>query len=58
MESTQRCPGNELNKTLNAYDVKCPSCGKVNEIFNDEVNKKNKCSGCGTELDTSQLAGG
>ena len=51
---TQRCPGNELNKTLSAYTCECPSCGQENEIFADEMKKKNKCSACGAELDTSK----
>ena len=37
MES-QRCPGNELNKSLTTYTCDCPSCGKENEIFGDEMN--------------------
>lgn len=50
----QRCPGNELNKSLSAYSCDCPSCGKENEIFGDERNKKHKCSACGAELDMTK----
>lgn len=51
--TTTRCPGNELNKSVKTLACKCPSCGKKNEIFADEVNKKHKCEACGAELDTS-----
>ncbi len=54
MTTTQRCPGNELNKSLQTYSCKCSSCGKENEFFSDELNKIIKCSQCGSELDTSQ----
>ncbi len=54
MTDTQRCPGKELNKTLQSYICKCPECGKENEIFSDELNKTQKCTACGVVLDTSQ----
>jgi uncharacterized protein (DUF983 family) len=54
MESNQRCPGNELNKTLQTYKCDCPSCGKENEIFGDELKKAHKCTECGTALDMSK----
>jgi len=53
MES-QRCPGNELNKSLITYACACPSCGKENEVFGDEMNKTHKCVACGTALDLSK----
>ena len=56
MATTQRCPGNELNKSLQTYSCKCPSCGKENEVFADELNKPRKCSSCGKDLDTSKCA--
>lgn len=56
METVPRCPGNELNKNLNIFSCTCDSCGKDNEIFADEVNKSQKCSGCGAVLDTSKCA--
>ncbi|MBU1171837.1 MAG: hypothetical protein KKD44_19965 [Proteobacteria bacterium] len=49
-----RCPGNELNKSLSTFSCDCPSCGKANEIFGDEMNKKHKCTACGTDLDLSK----
>ncbi len=52
---TQRCPGNELNKSLTTYSCDCPSCGKENEIFGDELKKTHKCVVCGTELDLSKI---
>lgn len=54
METTQRCPGNELNKSLTVYTCECPSCGKENEIFSDELKKARKCSACGAELDMNK----
>ncbi len=56
MTTTERCPGNELNKTLNVITYKCASCGKENEVFGDELNKEHKCASCGTKLDTSKCA--
>jgi hypothetical protein len=48
---TQHCPGFESNKSLRVHTCKCQKCGKENEIFSDELNKKHKCQGCGHELD-------
>ncbi len=56
MTDTQRCPGNELNKNMQTYSCKCSECGKETEIFSDELNKSQKCTACGVELDTSQCA--
>ncbi|MBU0995239.1 MAG: hypothetical protein KJ737_22310 [Proteobacteria bacterium] len=53
MTTTARCPGNELNKSVQTLSCKCPSCGKENEIFSDELNKKHTCTACGKKLDTS-----
>ena len=47
----QRCPGNELNKTLGTIDIKCSSCGTINEIFTDESDKAHKCTKCGELLE-------
>lgn len=55
MTEATRCPGNELNKNLQVYNVKCAKCGADNEIFADELNKKHKCTKCGADLDTSNL---
>ncbi len=51
-EEKQHCPGFEANKTLSEVKVKCPECGKVVEIFSDEVGKTLKCSGCGASMNT------
>ncbi len=56
MDTTQRCPGNELNKSLQTYECKCSECGKENELFSDELNKSHKCTGCGVVLDTTSCA--
>lgn len=50
-DTAQRCPGNELNKSLSTIDVKCTSCGTVNEIFQDESDKKHQCTKCGESLE-------
>ena len=47
----QHCPGFESNKTLNEVKVKCPECGKVWEIFSDELQKNVKCSACSALFD-------
>ncbi len=54
MSEAQRCPGNELNKSLGTIDIKCSSCGTVNEIFSDETGKNNKCTKCKEPLTTPQ----
>ena len=56
MTETTRCPGNELNKNLKVFTVKCQKCGKENEIFADEINKAQKCSACNAVLDVSGIA--
>ncbi len=53
-DEKQHCPGFEANKTLNEIQVKCPECGKIAEIFSDEVGKALKCAGCGAAIDTEQ----
>lgn len=58
MSTLDRCPGNELNKTLSVLSCKCDACGKDNEVFADEVNKKRKCSSCGEPLDTAKCTKG
>lgn len=50
MSEAQRCPGNELNKSIGTIDIKCSSCGTVNEIFSDESDKTHKCTKCGAVL--------
>lgn len=54
MSTLDRCPGNELNKSLAVLSCKCDACGKENEVFADEVSKTVKCSSCGEPLDTSK----
>ena len=53
MTTQAKCPGNELNKSMETLSCKCPSCGKENEIFKDEINRKYLCVKCGKALDTS-----
>jgi ribosomal protein S27E len=53
-EQQQHCPGFETNKSLSEVKVKCTDCGKIIEIFSDEVGKAMKCSGCGAEIDTQK----
>jgi ribosomal protein S27E len=51
MTEATRCPGNELNKTLEAIELKCAACGAVKEIFSDEKDKSHKCAECGKPLE-------
>ncbi|MDR3629392.1 MAG: hypothetical protein P4L42_03565 [Desulfocapsaceae bacterium] len=53
-EQKQHCPGFEANKTLTEVTVKCPACGKVMEIFSDELGKIVKCSACGASIETAK----
>jgi|GEM_PF-511566 len=53
-EQQQHCPGFEANKSLSEIKVKCSNCGKIVEIFSDEVGKSIKCSGCGSAIDTDK----
>ncbi len=50
MTPEARCPGNELNKTLETIDLKCAECGAVKEIFGDEKDKNHTCAECGADL--------
>ncbi len=52
--SDQHCPGFESNKTLNEIQLKCPECGVKFEIFSDEIDKKAKCTGCGTTVEPKE----
>ncbi len=52
--SDQHCPGFESNKSLSEVVLRCPDCGMEQEVFSDELDKKIKCSGCGTLLDPAQ----
>ncbi len=54
MSTLDRCPGNELNKSVSILSCKCGACGKENEVYEDEQNKQLKCSSCGELLDTSK----
>lgn len=49
--SNTHCPGFESNKSLNEIKVKCPECGKVWEVFSDELEKSAKCTACGASVD-------
>ncbi len=51
-EQQQHCPGFEANKSLTEIKVKCAKCGKIAEIFSDELGKEVKCSACGAAIDT------
>lgn len=50
----QRCPGNELNKSLHTFSCVCESCGASNEIFSDELGKSHHCTKCGKDLRTDR----
>ena len=54
--TNQHCPGFEANKTLNEVKVKCPDCGKVFEVFSDEVDKKVTCPACSAKVDPKVCA--
>jgi hypothetical protein len=56
MITPQHCPGFEQFKHLQSFTCKCPGCNKVNEIFSDEFDKKNKCSSCGEYIDFTKTA--
>jgi ribosomal protein S27E len=53
-EQQQHCPGFEANKSLTELKVKCAKCGKIDEIFSDELGKEVKCSACGAAIDTQK----
>ncbi len=55
MTTLDRCPGNELNKSVSIFNIACKSCGKENEVFADEIKKSVKCTVCGEFLDTSEF---
>ncbi len=52
----QHCPGFESNKSLNEVKVTCPDCGKVFEVFSDEMEKKTKCPACKAQVDPKTCA--
>jgi ribosomal protein S27E len=54
MTMSTHCPGFNDLKSLKSFTCKCPDCGKEKEVFSDELNKPQKCSGCGKELDLSK----
>ena len=56
MMTDTHCPGFESNKSLSEVKVKCGKCGKVWEIFSDEVEKTVKCSACGAVIDPKKCA--
>ncbi|MEJ2135622.1 MAG: hypothetical protein P8X86_10295 [Desulfofustis sp.] len=51
--SDQHCPGFEANKSLSEVTVKCPDCGKEQEIFSDELGKQVKCKECDSLFDST-----
>jgi len=50
----QHCPGFTNFKTLKSFMCKCPECGKEKEIFSDEFDRPQSCSGCGKPIDFEQ----
>lgn len=50
----QHCPGFESNKSLNEIKVKCPACGKVMDVFSDELEKNVKCADCGAMINPKE----
>ena len=55
MKEPQRCPGNDIQKTFKIFSVTCKKCGEENEVYSDELYKKQNCSKCKKELDLSGL---
>jgi hypothetical protein len=53
-DSTQHCPGLQTAKTLKSLMCKCESCGAEKEIFSDELDRPQKCDGCGVVLDVKK----
>jgi len=53
MSEQQHCPGFESNKSLSEVIVKCPECGKEQEIFSDELGKNIKCNACSALFDSA-----
>lgn len=47
----QHCPGFEANKSLNEVKLKCADCGKVFDVFSDELEKTIKCPACSSKVD-------
>jgi rubredoxin len=50
----QHCPGFTNFKNLKSFMCKCPECGKEKEIFSDEFDRPQTCSGCGKPIDFEQ----
>ena len=47
MSTPKSCPGWQKFKHLTSFECKCPECGKEIEIFSDEFDKAQRCTGCG-----------
>ena len=56
MTTPRHCPGFEDFKNLKAFTCKCPNCGKEKEIFSDEFDKRQTCSGCGQAIDFTRCS--
>lgn len=56
--TNQHCPGFEANKSLNEVKLKCPDCGKVFDVFSDEMEKTVKCPACSAKVDPKTCAAG
>jgi ribosomal protein S27E len=55
MTTLKHCPGFPDFKQLRSFDIKCPNCGQEKEVFSDEFDRKHTCSGCGKEIDFTQV---
>ncbi len=54
MSTPMHCPGFEANKNLSSFSCKCPTCGKLVEIFSDEFDREHVCKGCKQPIDFTQ----
>jgi ribosomal protein S27AE len=51
MYTPKSCPGFYQHHDLDSFICKCPNCGKEREFFADEFDERQRCSGCGKEID-------
>ncbi len=50
----QHCPGFTNFKNFKSFMCKCSECGKEKEIFSDEFDRPQTCTGCGKPTDFEQ----
>ncbi|MCP3922902.1 MAG: hypothetical protein GY714_09980 [Desulfobacterales bacterium] len=50
MSTIDRCPGNDQQKSFTIINVTCHACGEINEVYSDELQKKQTCDKCSVEL--------